>query len=389
MEEAMLSTYYVQPGDSLWKICQNRYGDPLKWQEIASLNHLNNPNQIFVGQELQLPFVNSYSPGLLSQQDPIFTPRHQSATSSLLAQQTATKTFGRALFFVVADEFSPLSKKFVRRVSFPIDVADPRIIKEIIYPNRYGFTPRALESNVSIAGHVKGMTNSKYLSVSDLPFGAKRHGGTPFWIDAKKLKKGGVEVIPHETVLEEIKLALKKERTRLERRIQNGGTSKSIANLERSITTYERAVKDAIRDGEHLVEGGISKDLQAIKGPKTMLLTRTFQVVSIMGVALTLYDLGDAGMVSYKEGSIKPFTREATHQATGWGASLLSAWAGAKLGGAAGTLFSVETGPGALIGGLAGSAIGAYVGFVYGPEAISKALPESIRSYIVPEEKSG
>jgi len=47
-------TYKVVAGDSLWKICKKQLGDGSKYQEIAKLNGLVNPNSLSVGQVIRL-----------------------------------------------------------------------------------------------------------------------------------------------------------------------------------------------------------------------------------------------------------------------------------------------------------------------------------------------
>ena len=47
-----MNTYTVRSGDMLWKIAQN-YG--MKWEDLAGVNAINNPNMIMPGQELFVP----------------------------------------------------------------------------------------------------------------------------------------------------------------------------------------------------------------------------------------------------------------------------------------------------------------------------------------------
>ncbi len=64
--------YQVKTGDSLSSIAASYYGDSSKASWIASQNHLTNPNQIYPGQQLQLPDLPTttsaslVSPALLS-----------------------------------------------------------------------------------------------------------------------------------------------------------------------------------------------------------------------------------------------------------------------------------------------------------------------------------
>ncbi len=50
-------TYTVQPGDTLWKIAQEMYGNGSKYMKIFEANKpmLENPDKIFPGQELVIP----------------------------------------------------------------------------------------------------------------------------------------------------------------------------------------------------------------------------------------------------------------------------------------------------------------------------------------------
>lgn len=47
-------TYTVKKGDTLWAIAQKQLGNGSKWQDIAKLNNISNPNSLQVGQVLKL-----------------------------------------------------------------------------------------------------------------------------------------------------------------------------------------------------------------------------------------------------------------------------------------------------------------------------------------------
>lgn len=49
------TSYTVKKGDCLWDIAQLKLGAGNRYTEIATLNHISNPNQISVGQVLLLP----------------------------------------------------------------------------------------------------------------------------------------------------------------------------------------------------------------------------------------------------------------------------------------------------------------------------------------------
>ncbi len=47
--------YVVKPGDTLISICVNKYGTTQMLPKLCELNHISNANEIFVGQEIDLP----------------------------------------------------------------------------------------------------------------------------------------------------------------------------------------------------------------------------------------------------------------------------------------------------------------------------------------------
>jgi LysM repeat protein len=49
------STYVVKKGDTLVSIAAHQLGDYTRWQSIANLNGLRDPNKLTVGQKLRLP----------------------------------------------------------------------------------------------------------------------------------------------------------------------------------------------------------------------------------------------------------------------------------------------------------------------------------------------
>jgi nucleoid-associated protein YgaU len=52
-----MKDYEVQPGDTLFAISRNKYGDGTLYLVIARQNHLANPDLIVVGQQLLIPYV--------------------------------------------------------------------------------------------------------------------------------------------------------------------------------------------------------------------------------------------------------------------------------------------------------------------------------------------
>ena len=46
--------YSVQPGDTLWSICEDQYGDPTEYVHVMRVNDLSEPDSLYVGQQLLL-----------------------------------------------------------------------------------------------------------------------------------------------------------------------------------------------------------------------------------------------------------------------------------------------------------------------------------------------
>ena len=53
----MSSKYQVQAGDTLWELAERFYGDGRLFRVISVINHLTNPDNIVVGQGLEIPYV--------------------------------------------------------------------------------------------------------------------------------------------------------------------------------------------------------------------------------------------------------------------------------------------------------------------------------------------
>ena len=56
-EGSAIARYAVKPGDSLWSIAEQIYGDPFQWIGIYSLNFglVQNPDNLYPGQILFIP----------------------------------------------------------------------------------------------------------------------------------------------------------------------------------------------------------------------------------------------------------------------------------------------------------------------------------------------
>jgi hypothetical protein len=186
--------------------------------------------------------------------------------------------------------------------------------------------------------HVMGLKPSPYSSASTRPLGAERFSGSRFWIDVPKAQRAGAEFF---------------------------STGEIVANLERIArkTANPHGVRAITRDrdfarldAEVLLNGPVPA--VAIKGAGAMALTRGLQGVHMVGFVMTAMDVTQAAERSIAQQSVKPIAAEGIRQVGSWG----MAWAGVKLGGAAGAVFGIETGPGAVLS----AAFGGFVGGVSG-----------------------
>jgi len=53
--EPAYQTYIVKKGDTIMSICKKVYGTIAKYDEVANLNHIDDVNKLYVGQEIKLP----------------------------------------------------------------------------------------------------------------------------------------------------------------------------------------------------------------------------------------------------------------------------------------------------------------------------------------------
>lgn len=355
--------YTVKAGDSLWRIAWLQLGDPERWVDIASLNLLRRPERLLVGQRLHLPLTLGRSLSS-SVRDADASTRSTfqmdlglnhpyNASASIASYEKRTPLIpARAYLFFFMDEFDPFTKKLTRKVGLSIQKpVTPQEAVRILNPETYGITAKIPgNTHITLGRHVLGMTDSKFISTSDLPAGSPRLDGKPFWIDVAKLEAAGVTFHSQEDIqkdLDRIKAKLKKP--------------ESIASLER-IRELSRDV-----DKELVLEGFIPA--AAVKGASAMKLTRVLRVVEGVGLILSAYDLARAGHHSYQTKSVVPLAEEAIRQSGGWG----GAWAGAQIGGAGGAALGIETGPGALLTGAAGALIFGTAGF-FGADWATKRI---------------
>jgi hypothetical protein len=334
--------YVVRPGDTLWRIAEQSFGDPYRWRTIAEDNRLRNPHRLLVGQPLTL-------------RDEFLRPRASGVGVSAL-QLPPSNSFehlsslvpGRAFLFVLADEIDPLRPKVVRKVMVSPAMAGQwsqqlgRSVPMVPNPEYFGMHPTDPHSPLSLGRHAMGMKPSPYSSASSHAMGSARISGSRFWIDVRAASQSGATFHSTDDIVAD-----------LQRIAQKTWKPQDLARIEN--------IKNLVRaDAEVAIKGAVPAS--AVKGAASIALTRGLQGVQIVGFVMTAVDVGTAVQKSTNQQSVKPIAAESIRQVGGWS----MAWAGMKLGGLAGAALGIETGPGAVataaIGAVAGGVAG-YMGF--------------------------
>jgi hypothetical protein len=261
-------------------------------------------------------------------------------------QQEDTRWLPARLYlFVLADEIVP-SGKVVRRVMVLNDYnaelvrSAPEIAERLMWPEKFGMRAPNPGSPISMGWHVKGMNDSRFLSASRLPSGPPRIDGRPVWIDINRAQKAGVTIHDTDEIVRDIDRIVAKTRK------------------PQTVREFTEIKKLVAADKEVLLEGEVPAS--AIKSAASMGLTRGLRVVQGVGIILSVYDLEQAGVRSFRQQSVQPIAREAVRQVGGWG----GAFVGVKLGAATGAVIGIESGPGAVITAAVGGIAGGILGFL-------------------------
>ncbi|KAI3589072.1 hypothetical protein D9X30_5884 [Cupriavidus sp. U2] len=255
----------------------------------------------------------------------------------------------RAFFYAVVEEvgqngflvrkvYEVLDEATLEQSKLPIDV-----LKNEMNPERKGINYRAPDSNISIAGHVKGNKFSKYMSATDFfPSGSPRLDGRVTYVDIEKALRAGARIVSQDAIQRDLdRHLLKYPHTR-------------IKTLE---------AKDWARIDREVLLNGKPVPASAIFNPETLPqaqgYVRVGRVIQVVGIFFTAYDLKVAASESMKLQSIKPISQEVLRQAGGWAGAV----AGAKLGASVGVTYGVVTGPGVIVTGLVGGVLFGAMGY--------------------------
>lgn len=256
----------------------------------------------------------------------------------------------RAFFFIVVDEVGKdgfLVRNVYATPTNPyltsMDLA-PLVRLSQTEPEKYGLMPKKWGAPPTVAEHVMGETASSYVSSSSIfPEGSPRFQGRSVFIDIAKAKASGARLVPTDEILASLK-QYKAQNPHLARRVDK--IAKYVEDFDKEVLVHsERVPPRAIFTTNSLKTAKIA--------------VGAGRVVQVLGIVLTAYDLEQASEKSFRAKSVKPISAEVLRQAGGWGAAV----AGFKLGGVAGAALGIETGPGAVLTGLAGGIIFGAAGY--------------------------
>ncbi len=354
----------------------------------------------------------------------------QSADNGLFtierAQQTGLQLPGYALMTPDAKPIVPEgagSSWVLRKVDVdPSSLSSAAVNGAQGDPLRLGMEPADLNGSTTSAEHALGARpdRSPFLSASERPYGAANfsphdaYGASPnllglmenppkpaepFLIDLHKAKANGAGVVTTEQVLNDLadykranphagfqvdkltqaihgvegetlikgkvpadavsapnrqhlKMIRKAEEIYSDAKAGGGSTAEVIQRAEPGLRALEEATEASSRWGSTLSHGS--------------------KALGVLGVGVSVYEVGHAAKKSVDQGSAAPLAAETVRQAGGWA----SAWAGAQAGAALGAAAGIETGPGAVVTGLVGGIVGGAIGFFFA-DAVADQIDEN------------
>ena len=324
-----------------------------------------------------LPFSSRYpnwlsSPGLAQPASPGAETAETGSSALIL---------GRSFLFFVFEELPEVGQNLVRKVA--------------VIPQSGVLTPRAPNGTLRPAVHALGDTPnlSQFLSASNRPYGSVTggNGARAVLIDAAQIRAAGGKIITATELIDDL-TALARQNPRMQARIARlidtirnfegetlirgatprGGvrplTPRHLAYLRAGEAIWEQVTSGAISraEGARLL-GELERSYGGARA-----IGRVGRGLMVIGVVLTVVDMGIATQQSIESGSVRPVAAETIRQVGGWGSGI----AGAKIGLLAGAAVGIETGPGAIVTGAAGALIFGFAGY-WGADWVADMIHEN------------
>lgn len=291
-------------------------------------------------------------------------------------QVTKSRTVipGRAWLFAVFHELPEVGQRNVIR-------------KLAVIPDDLILKPRNPNGTLLPAEHAGSINpnKSQFLSTSNRSHASVTggRGHDAVLIDTYKVRRAGGRIVTEAELIADLKSLAAKQPSN-----KDGIESliTLIKELEGETLVEGTPPRDAVRrlspqhmhylrHGETLsTSDNAVRDLakldQSYKNAR--MVGRVGRVVTVVGVVVTAYDIGNAANLSLKQDSIRPIAAESIRQVGGWASGV----AGAKLGFAAGAAVGIETGPGAIITGGIGALVCGALGY-FGSDLIADYIYEN------------
>lgn len=381
-----MEDYIIQYGDTLEIIAEKQLGNKNRWYEIAQLNNIPSPYQLFIGLKIKLP--NKFSVSIIP------------PSTTKIEFPPATMALARGFLFVIFEQLPEIgSDKVIRKIA--------------AMPNNFSRHPNlspSLFANITPAQHAIGVKPSQYLSSSNRPYGSPtnviegifdKYGNksAPSSANPKDFvgKFRGKEIRPVIVDLNKLPPGTRiftEQELILNLRAYSAETGANVETLIKTIQSVE---------GEVLIEGGVPKDAvkkvsnvhsayiltaeellakhrlgqitEAELNAELKVLAKSYnrvkmfgrvgRVITVVGVVFTVADVAQASQKSYEKRSYRPIAAETVRQIGGWG----GAWAGAQSGAVIGAIFGIELTPvGMVVTGAIGAiffgALGYFIGDV-------------------------
>ena len=376
-----MEDYVVQYNDTLGTIAEKKLGNKNRWVEIAKLNEIQSPYQLFVGQVIKLP----------RQQPPVFRNTPSPSTNYF---PPASFALARGFLFVVYEQLPEVgSDKVIRKIAkVPTDFSK--------HPH---LTPTGPFANVTTVKHaLDGAKPSQYLSASNRPLGSPTNVNEYIREELGSRKPSSVN--PKEFIGRDRPVLIDLQRLPFGTNIVTEGQLINDLNSYAGLVPEEKArVSTLIRtiknvEGEVLIPGAVARDAvkkvsnvhsayiltaeelnaKRVLGQITEeqltaelgLLTKSYnrmkivghvgRVITVVGIVFTVVDVAKAAQRSSEKGSYKPLAAETVRQIGGWG----GAWAGGELGFTVGAALGIETGPGLFVTGAIGTIVFGAAGYM-------------------------
>lgn len=357
-QRGSMENYVVQYGDTLPLIAKKELGSQDRWHEIAQLNNIESPYQLFLGQTIKLPNrISMYKP-----QPPMIAVEHQPAT---IAQ-------ARGFMFVVFEQLPDVgSNKVIRKVA--------------VTPKNYALAPKNPSANFSPAEHaLKGdLIDTQFLSTSNRPYGAPKYRGKPMLIDLNMVKASGTQIFTEQELILELRrysaqtgvnvdtLIQTIQKAEGEVLIEGGVPGDAVKKVSNAHTPYIETAEEIWSrfEAKKITRPQMEAELSSLAKAynKAKIVGRVGRVLTVVGVVFTAVDVTTAAQKSYDKNSYKPLAAEAVRQTGAWSGAyvggMVGVWAGVKIGAVLGAAFGIEFGPGVIVTGAIGAIVFGAIGY--------------------------